>query len=267
MYTMDEVKKTCCKCKIEQPLSCFGVLKSTKDGLRYDCKICRTQYQNQRQEHIKKKNQEYFQANKDLLLTKAKKYRIENKEQIKEQRREYRSRNKEHIRAKNKEYLPTRKQKIKEKRRSDKGFQLSELLRTRINKALKTNTSSATAQRYINCDIEHLKMWLEFQFDKDMSWDNLGQYWEIDHILPIAQFKLSNDVDKEVCFNWTNLQPLKKEENKQKSGVIHLHYYFNSIVSIHRFICIHKKGKGYQSIRKSLCWLRTKLRYGKNPDE
>jgi hypothetical protein len=264
---MDESKKTCCKCKVEQPLSCFGVLKSTKDGLRYDCKSCRTQYRQTRQEHIKLKNKEYFQANKDELLRKAKEYRVDNNEHIREQRREYRSRNKEHIRLKNKEYLPIRKEKIKEKRRNDKGFQLTELLRTRINKALKTNTTSRTAQKYLNCDIEIFKLWLQFMFDKDMSWDNLGQYWEVDHILPIAQFDLSRDSDREVCFNWTNLQPLKKEENKQKSGALCLHYYFNSVVSVHRFNCIHNKAEGYQSIRKSLCWLREKLRYGKNPGE
>ena len=264
---MSETMKSCCKCKKTLPLSQFGVLKCSKDGLRYDCKICRIEYRKNTHEHIKEKNQQYFVDNKEKLTKKNKEYRVQNSEQIKKQRKEYREKNKEHIRAKNKEYLPIRKEKIKEKRKTNKGFQLSELLRTRIHKALHTNTSSATAQQYLNCDIENLKMWLEFQFDKSMSWSNIGTYWEVDHILPIAQFDLVRDIDKNVCFNWTNLQPLKKEENKQKSGALCLHYYFNSIVSIHRFNVIHDNTQGYQSIKQSLCWLREKLRYGKNPNE
>lgn len=265
---MENGKKVCCKCKNEVLLSQFGKLKSSKDGLRYDCNHCRKLYREAMKEHIKNKNKAYYNANKQAILEKNREYRDDNKDKIYVQRKEYREKNQEHIKNKSKEYLPIRKEKIKIKRKVDKGFQLTELLRTRMHKALKTNCNSGTVKKYMNCDTETLKAWLEFQFDDTMNWNNLGAYWEVDHILPIAQFELDKEDDRTICFNWTNLQPLAKNENKWKSDKILPHYYFNSIISVHRFILNTKSySDGYQSVNKSLCWLREKLRYGENPNE
>lgn len=253
--------KICCCCKELVLLSNFGKLKSSKDGLRYDCKECRKKYRESSKEHITKKNKEHYEANKEDILAKNRQYRINNKEAIFLQKQEYRARNQEHIKKKNREYLPKRKVQIKLRRKVDKGFQLTQLLRTRMHKALKDNVNSKTVVSHMNCSIDNLREWLEFQFDDEMNWNNLGTYWEVDHILPIAQFDLSRKENQEICFNWTNLQPLHKMENKFKSKKLVLHYYFNSIVSIHRFIKNKKDNtQGYQSINKSLCWLREKLR-------
>ena len=45
------------------------------------------------------------------------------------------------------------------------------------------------------------------------------------------------------------------------------YYYFNNIISIHRFNSKYKNFMGYQMINESLSWLRSKLRYGKNPPD
>jgi hypothetical protein len=263
-----EKTKVCCKCKEDIILSQYGKLKSSKDGLRYDCNNCRKAYREKMKEHIHNKNKTYYNDNKETLLEKNREYRNNNKDKIYVQKKEYREKHQDHIKRKNKEYLPTRKLKIKIKRKIDKGFQLTELLRTRMHKAMKSNCSSSTVNKYIQCDTETLKKWLEFQFDKKMNWNNLGTYWEVDHILPIAQFNLNDEDERNICFHWTNLQPLFKDENKFKSKKILLHYYFNSIISVHRFIVNTKSNSdGYQSINKSLCWLREKLRYGENPNE
>lgn len=34
--------RTCTKCKIEKEIVCFGIDKTKKDGLRPDCKQCRS---------------------------------------------------------------------------------------------------------------------------------------------------------------------------------------------------------------------------------
>jgi hypothetical protein len=50
-----------------------------------------------------------------------------------------------------------------------------------------------------------------------------------------------------------------------KSDSIQLHYYFNSIITIHRFIQREKLDPSeYQGVRESLRWLREKLGYGNN---
>jgi hypothetical protein len=108
------------------------------------------------------------------------------------------------------------------------------------------------------------KKWIEFRFVDNMNWENYGKYWHIDHILPINQFDLSCDNDIQICFNWTNLQPLFAKENQSKSDKIQLHHYFNNFINVFRFNSIHKQYLGYQIASESLRWLRSKLRYGKN---
>jgi hypothetical protein len=250
--------KVCCKCKNTKELSDFGKLKSSKDGLRYDCNTCRKEYRVANKKHIDEKNKAYFEKNKETVLMKNKEYRESNKSEISIQRQQYRELNKEHIKQKQKEYLPVRKEAIKERRRKDDNFRLSEIVRSKIHRMIKGQSTSYT--ELMGCDIQWLRKWLEFQFDENMNWSNIGTYWHIDHILAINLFDFSKDSNKRVCFNWTNLQPLKKKENQSKSDKLVLHYYFNSIVTIHRFCQINNTNLGYQRINESRCWLREKLR-------
>lgn len=256
--------KKCYKCKVEYELNNFGKLKSTPDGFRYDCKFCRQKYREENKVAISIKQQKYYSDNKIILTSKNKTYREINSEKINEQRKEYRSREevKEYTKQKNKEYLPIKKQKIKEKRITDKNFQLSEILRSKIHKMIKNKKTSY--QNIIGCDIEFFKKWIESRFNKNMNWNNLGSYWQIDHILPINAFNFQNDRDKYICFHWTNLQPLESEVNRLKSDNLHLHYYFNNIVSVFRFNKINNKFLGYQAVNESLQWLRIELKDGKN---
>jgi len=262
------MEKKCSKCKILRSISEFGKLKNSSDGLRYDCKICRKKYRNDNKNAINAKLKTYYNDNKEFLLKENAKYRIKNSESIKEQRKEYRNRQevKEHIKEKNKEYLPIRKEKIKIKRKTDKNFQISEILRSKIHKMLKgLNTSY---QNLLGCNLEFFKKWIEFRFEKNMSWDNLGSYWQIDHILPINMFNFIDEKEKNICFHWSNLQPLESNENRSKSDKLQLHYFFNNIVNINRFNSINDKFLGYQAVNESLQWLKKKdFRYGKNPSD
>jgi hypothetical protein len=259
------MEKICCKCKIKQPLNNFGLLKSSSDGLRYDCKQCRKQYRQLNKDAIKEKQNAYYQNNKEILLEKNKIYRQNNIAQIKIQRKEYRNREdvKKRIKKKNNDYKPIRNRKIQERRRTDLNFQISEILRSKIHKMLSGKNTSY--QTLIGCDLEHLKKWLEFRFEPEMNWNNLGIVWQIDHILPINGFNFENALEQQICFHWTNLQPLKAFDNMSKSDTIQLHHYCNNIVNINRFNSKYNKFLGYQVLNKSLEWLRDKrLRYGKN---
>ena len=255
--------KRCCKCKIEKEISEFGKLKNSPDGFRYDCKLCRKNYRDINKVIINDKLKKYYFDNKETLLIQNKKYREENMTKINEQRKEYRERLevKEHIKIKNKEYLPVKKQKIKEKRLSDKNFQISEILRSKIHKILKNKT---TSQNILGCDIEFFKKWIEFRFENDMNWDNLGKTWQIDHILPINKFDFSDENNIKLCFHWTNLQPLTAYENRSKSDKLQLHHFMNNLVNVNRFNQKYNHFLGYQILVETLKWLRIELRYGKN---
>ena len=71
----------------------------------------------------------------------------------------------------------------------------------------------------IGCSKEGLRTHLEVQFTSNMSYDNYGD-WEIDHIKPISRYNFSNKNEILECFNYKNLQPLWKEDNRRKGNKI-----------------------------------------------
>ena len=175
---------------------------------------------------MEKKN-EYYQKNKEKLKAYSKEYNKKNKEKIKEYYLEYNKKNKEKYNEyqneyqkeyyqKNKEkikaYKLKSKEKIKEYRRdkykNNIDFRLIQIVRTRINKALKGNKTKHTIE-HLGCGIQHYKTYLKLQFDSNMTWENYGSYWEIDHTHPLS---------KGGSFHYTNTQPLTVTENRKKSN-------------------------------------------------
>ena len=81
---------------------------------------------------------------------------------------------------------------------------------------------------FIGSNIQHLNRWLEYNFTNQMNWNNYGEYWNIDHIIPCAKFDLTKEEDKFLCWNWTNLCPMIAKENSSKKNNINqeqINYY------------------------------------------
>lgn len=95
----------------------------------------------------------------------------------------------------------------------------------RISKAVKNHKSlkSDKTMKLTGCSLNELINWLEYQFDSHMNWENYGTYWHIDHVSPVASFKLSDKQSQQRCFYWENLQPLKASSNIKKSSKIITH--------------------------------------------
>lgn len=120
--------------------------------------------------------------------------------------------------------------------------------------------------QYLHCTLDILKSWIEFQFDDEMSWENYGKLWTIDHVLPLSQFNLFDETEQYIAFDWKNLQPSKT--NFTKSNKILFNEYLKVYINAHKFIKQHQIGPdGYQGVSQSLHWLRKKLGYGKNPSD
>lgn len=202
-------------------------------------------------------NKKYYEANKERILQQNAQYREANKESIAAQRREYRARMREHIAKKNQQYLPIKKQKIKERRKTDENFRISEVIRSKVHKLLRGLPTSY--KDLLGMDLEVFRDWLAFQFEPGMTWDNYGE-WQIDHVLPMSRFDLSNPHNQVICYGWTNLQPLWTKDNRQKSNTIFVHHFFNSLITAHRFITSRGMDRSeYQRLRESLAWLRVKI--------
>ena len=70
----------------------------------------------------------------------------------------------------------------------------------------------------LGCDFNAFSEYIYSMFDDNMTWDNYGIYWEIDHIIPISS---ANTIEDLIRLNhYSNLRPLKKEDNRIKGKKI-----------------------------------------------
>jgi len=73
-------------------------------------------------------------------------------------------------------------------------------------------------ENLLGLNIENFKSHLIKGFYADMTMDNYGSYWHIDHIIPKSSFDL-NDVDQlAICWHYTNLEPLLATDNLHKQA-------------------------------------------------
>jgi hypothetical protein len=146
----------------------------------------------------------YHEKNREKYIEYNRKYRIENKEQFKE----YRIKN----RKRTNEYMMKR-------RKENPQIKIADSLRKRINKLVKKKNKSKSTLELLGCSLDEFLNHLEELFQDGMSFDNYGK-WHIDHILPCSAFDLENSEEQEICFHYTNLQPLWAKENISKSNKI-----------------------------------------------
>ncbi len=69
----------------------------------------------------------------------------------------------------------------------------------------------------VGLEPKDLKVYLEKKFEKNMNWENYGE-WHIDHIIPLSSAK-SEEQPYDLCY-YTNLQPLWKRDNLIKGNKI-----------------------------------------------
>ena len=103
--------------------------------------------------------------------------------------------------------------------KSDPIFKLRKNCSRSINHILKQNNSSKNNHSFLSFvpySIDELKSHIEKQFDFNMSWNNYGTYWELDHIIPqsdLPYFSMQDSNFKK-CWDLSNLRPLSIKENE-----------------------------------------------------
>ena len=68
--------------------------------------------------------------------------------------------------------------------------------------------------------VEDFVAHMEKQFNGKMSWDNYGDYWHVDHIVPVKHFFDKGIRDPKVINCLSNLRPLKAKENLAKGAKV-----------------------------------------------
>lgn len=204
--------KKCSKCNQEKEYNFFYKKTSSKDGYNNICKECRKEYNTLNIIQT----QQYYQENKEQYKINSKKYYENNKEKVnkasinfqkthphlkKQYEKKWRLNNKEYFKEWRKRNYHTKPK-----------FKLRVILGNRLNEVLKKDKTYKTNSiiDIIGCNLSNLKTHLESQFLPEMSWDNHGEIWEIDHIKPCASFDLTQEKQQKKCFHYTNFQPLFK---------------------------------------------------------
>ena len=106
---------------------------------------------------------------------------------------------------------------------SDPVFNIAIKLRRRIYMALKTQEKIKGSRTIdlLGCSFEDLKCYIEALFREGMTWEKVSSgEIQLDHVLPCAFFDLTTREEQEKCFHFTNLQPLWKSENGEKSDFL-----------------------------------------------
>jgi len=152
-----------------------------------------------------------------------KQYRQTNKLHISEVGRIYYELHKEHAKDYARNYQDTHKEQCREygrKRYSTNMGKLDHQVSNAITACLQGEKAGKKWERFVGYTIDDLVKHLENLFDKNMSWENYGSYWWVDHIKPKSLFQYETPEDKEFkeCWALENLQPLEKNLNMSKSN-------------------------------------------------
>lgn len=110
----------------------------------------------------------------------------------------------------------TRRKLSKERKVFDRNINAS------IYKSIKLNKSGRIWERVVGHTLNDLKEHLEKQFTKEMSWDNYGNYWWIDKIIPRRAYIYTDVRNNELrkCWCLKNMRPLSKKDCQKKKDRI-----------------------------------------------
>ena len=222
----------CSKCENKGkllPLTDFNKNKHFEDGLNNRCRVC----SNKSVRESTLKNYEYYlkisreYSRKDRKEN-PQKYRIisEKWNKINKERgywkKHYKENKKRYQQYEKREDVRLRRNKRwRDRYKKDLDFRLRELMKSNFHLFFKDKGERKYLRfsKTVDYTYEELKIHLESYFRKGMSWDNLGELWEIHHIKPQNLFDITNPKEVRECWKLDNLIPLwKTTEISHKMG-------------------------------------------------
>ena len=173
-----------------------------------------------------KKKYTYFVSKKckSCKLQEAREYKKRNKLDIKEQRKEYHKKNKEKI----KKYKNENPHIVKKCRKNYYNKNKENIIKsTRYQKALRRyllcKVEGDKYRELIDCTPNQFKKWIASQFVGEMTMENYGKTWEMDHVVSQIFFDIENKKELLLCHNWKNIRPCLITNNKVKKDKIILY--------------------------------------------
>lgn len=169
--------KICKKCELDKELEEFHKSSRQKDGYNYYCKKC-----------MRNANKKAWNEHGYKRVERMREYGRENQARHTETSRIWQ----------NKKY------------KEDPEYRIKDILRTRFYFAVNKEDKFDSVINLIGCSPSKVKEYLSKDFKKEWNWENQGELWEIDHIIPLSKFDLTNPEEQRKAFHYTNLQPMWK---------------------------------------------------------
>jgi hypothetical protein len=95
-----------------------------------------------------------------------------------------------------------------------KRFQIS------FRRWITTRGGGSTIGPYVGADVAFVRNWISERMIEGMNWNNYGDVWVIDHIVPVRLFDMTNDEDLKIVWHYKNVMPLLREDNLYKEGAL-----------------------------------------------
>jgi hypothetical protein len=219
--------KKCKKCCETKGLEGFYSCERNFDGRYGTCIKCHNEHRREvsRSPEVKILAKEYrkrpeVQARRAVYMkeyrqtpeAKARKKECRGKPEIKAQEKEYSQRSEVRARA---------NKRSKERWATDLNFRIAQNLRHRMWGAIKGEIKAGSAVKDLGCFIDEFRVYLEKQFNPGMTWGNYGNgpgKWNLDHIIPLTVFDLTNREQYLSAAHYANYQPMWALENTSKGN-------------------------------------------------
>ena len=214
-------KKKCSRCGNIKNVNDFHKSKQRKDGLYVHCKECRAKQRN-------KTDKRHFSYDKQARLFAQGKKKCPKCSNIKNVDDFHKTKQrKDGLCGHCKECIL---EQINKRLKSDPYFKLLCCTKTRSLTLLKKYSNSYQGKSKLlgfNDQQEFFDYFTPLLQD-GMTFENHGEVWQFDHIIPCALFDLNDEEQLKICFHHKNLIPLFKEENRSKSSVYEGIRYFHN---------------------------------------
>lgn len=212
--------KICKQCKEEKSVDHFGKNKQQEDGYHYYCRECIKVKTSKRKEKNKLYYKKWAEENKQSLYVYQKQYRKANRKKLNEYQRSRpdekkrrsncsdEKKQRDRIRRQDELYKQRRREYFKRKYKEDKQFQLKKQLEAQFHSLLNKNDETVKSINLLGCTIPEFKLYIQSKFISYMTFENYGEVWEFDHIIPFCDFDLTNEEEVKRCMHYLNLRPM-----------------------------------------------------------
>jgi hypothetical protein len=204
------MEKSCASCKFVKPVTEFH---RRGKGFHSYCKECKKLKANKPQ--IKVRQHEWYLENKEITIERSRERAVKNPQIVKEYKTKHYANNAEKIKTRANKFYKDNKEspefKLKRNTASinwknkNKHIVLwRSLLRTALLKLKQAKINST--YEMLGYNAEELKVHLEKLWTPEMSWENYGKEWHVDHICQVHTFDPNTNVKIVNALN--NLRPM-----------------------------------------------------------